>query len=168
MPKAAQPKHSHDANQRNVGISVPGRPVRVSHDHPRNHDGSTFTVLVTRTVIIRGQAPTTSRRRSRTLGSAHDGYVRPDGTRQRHAIAFQGNVTTTNGETIAEVFVVDIPEDVTQAGDGPLDGTATTRPAPPRGVRQRRLTHTADASIPASKARGTGCAARPMARESPF
>jgi Tol biopolymer transport system component len=46
------------------------------------------------------------------------------------------------------VFVVDIPEDVTQAGDGPLAGTATTRPAPPRGVRQRRLTHTANRKYP--------------------
>src|SRR5579859_7177907 len=29
----------HDANLRNVGVSIPGRPVRTKKDHPRNHDG---------------------------------------------------------------------------------------------------------------------------------
>ena len=72
----------------------------------------------------------------------------PDGTRQRHALAFQGNVVTSTGATISEVFVVDIPDDVAVAGDIPLEGTATTRPAPPRGTQQRRLTFTADRKYP--------------------
>jgi hypothetical protein len=76
------------------------------------------------------------------------GYIRPDGTRQRRALAFQGNVTTPGGATISEVFVVDLPEDVTIPGDGPLEGTSTARPAPPRGTQQRRLTHTADRKHP--------------------
>src|SRR5262245_50761659 len=37
-----------DANLRNIGVSVP-RPVRVKPDHPRNHDGEYFSVVVTRT-----------------------------------------------------------------------------------------------------------------------
>jgi Tol biopolymer transport system component len=75
-----------------------------------------------------------------------DGYVRRDGSRQRRALAFQGQVVTESGQTISEVFVVDLPDNLgglMVAGDGPLAGTATTRPAPPRGVRQRRLTFTA-------------------------
>ena len=146
--KAAPPKRAHDANQRNVGISVPGRPVRVSPDHPRNHDGSTFSVLVTRTVNEPRPGSDDISKAFEDAWIGTRGYVRPDGTRQRRAIAFQGNVRTKKGETIAEVFVVDIPEDVTQAGDAPLAGTATTRPAPPRGVRQRRLTHTAERTYP--------------------
>lgn len=47
-----------------------------------------------------------------------------------------------------EVFIVDLPEDVTQPGEGPLEGTATTRPRPPRGTRQRRLTYTAERKYP--------------------
>src|SRR5439155_25949486 len=64
-------------------------------------------------------------------------------TRQRRAIAFQGQVVTARGEAISEVFIVDLPEDVTVPGDGPLEGTATRRPLPPKGTVQRRLTDTA-------------------------
>jgi Tol biopolymer transport system component len=49
---------------------------------------------------------------------------------------------------VPEVFIVDLPEDPTQPGDGPLAGTATTRPLPPRGASQRRLTFTADREHP--------------------
>jgi hypothetical protein len=57
-------------------------------------------------------------------------------------IAFQGEVITANGERLSEVFVLDLPEDLTVAGDGPLEGTIDSRPAPPRGTTQRRLTFT--------------------------
>src|SRR6185503_20116481 len=36
----------NDINLRNIGVSAPGRSVRVKKDHPRNHDGEYFTVLV--------------------------------------------------------------------------------------------------------------------------
>jgi hypothetical protein len=138
----------HDTNQRNIGVSGPGQPVRVSRDHPRNQDGQYFSVLVTRTV---NQPRPGSDEISRAFEEAWigtNGYVRPDGSRQRRALAFQGNVVTSSGATIAEVFVVDLPDDVTIPGDGPLEGTATTRPAPPRGIQQRRLTYTANRKYP--------------------
>src|SRR5439155_14791392 len=69
-------------------------------------------------------------------------------TRQRRAIAFQGQVVTARGEAISEVFIVDLPEDVTVPGDGPLEGTATRRPLPPKGTVQRRLTFTAQRRHP--------------------
>jgi WD40 repeat protein len=141
-------KNAHDLNQRNVGVSVPVGPVRVPRDHPRNHDGSMFSVLVTQTV---NQPRPGSDEISRAFEDAWvgtNGYMRQDGTRQQRAIAFQGNVVLQNGETISEVFVVDIPDDVTLAGDGPLEGTATTRPAPPHGTHQRRLTYTAERKYP--------------------
>jgi hypothetical protein len=138
----------HDSNQRNVGVSVPSRPVRVSTDHPRNHDGSAFSVLVTRTVNEPRPGSDEISRAFEDAWIGSRGYLRPDGTRQRHAIAFQGNVVTPRGTTISEAFIVDIPEDVTLAGDAPLEGSATTRPAPPLGTRQRRLTYTADRRYP--------------------
>ena len=70
------------------------------------------------------------------------GYHRADGTWQSAALAFQGLVTAADGTTHAEAFVVDLPDDLTRPGDGPLEGTATTYPRPPRGVSQRRLTVT--------------------------
>jgi hypothetical protein len=139
---------SRDLNQRNVGVSVLGRPVSVSKDHPRNYDGSAFSVVVTRTANSprRGSDEISKAFEEAWVGS--NGYVRRDGARQHRALAFQGNVVAPNGETIAEAFIVDIPEDVTVAGDKPLEGTATSRPAPPRGTQQRRLTFTADRKFP--------------------
>ena len=138
----ASSRSDRDVNQRNIGVSIPGRPVRVPRTHERNHDGEFFTVLVTRTVA----APVPG---SDEIGKAFEegwvgtnGYLRPDGVRQRRALAFQGNVTTKAGATNAEVFIVDLPEDLTVLGDGPLVGTALRRPFPPRGTVQRRLTFT--------------------------
>src|SRR5690606_10719021 len=71
-----------------------------------------------------------------------DGYIKPDGARQQRAIAFQGNVRDTAGQTVTEVFVVDLPDDLTISEDGkPLMGTPTSRPAVPKGVVQRRVTY---------------------------
>ena len=77
-----------------------------------------------------------------------NGYMKPDGTRQNRALAFQGEVITSRGETISEVFVADLPDDLTQPSDSPLQGTLTTRPTPPRGVTQRRITFTAERKFP--------------------
>lgn len=132
----------HDLNQRNVGVSVPAGPVTVGRDHPRNHDGSHFTVLVTRTVNHPRPGSDEINRAFEDGWVGVDGYVKPDGTRQRRAIAFQGQIVANDGEPVSEVFLVDLPEDLTVRGDGVLEGTATTRPAPPRGVVQRRLTFT--------------------------
>ena len=138
-----------DIDQRNLGVSVPNKPVRVAADNARNHGGTYFTVLATRTA-------TQPRRGSDEIGRAFEeswigenGYVRADGTRQKHALAFQGEVTTPNGEKISEVFVADLPDDVTQPSpDGPLSGTLTKRPTPPLGTEQRRLTRTQDRKFP--------------------
>jgi hypothetical protein len=138
----------HDTNQRNIGVSVPGRSVRVSQDHPRNHDGSAFTVLVTRTVNKPRPSSDDISRAFEEAWIGTNGYVRLDGSRQRRALAFQGHVVTSSGATISEVFVVDLPNDVTISGESPLEGTATGRPAPPRGTQQRRLTYTADRKYP--------------------
>jgi hypothetical protein len=74
------------------------------------------------------------------------GYRRADGSQQRRALAFQGTIAggAAGAPPVAEVFIVDLPDDLTAAGDEPLEGTPTRRPAPPQGVVQRRLTRTAD------------------------
>jgi len=137
-----------DINQRNVGVSVPGHPVHVEHPHPRNHDGSHFTVLVTRTARAPKPGSDEIKRASEEAWVGANGYVRLDGTRQRRALAFQGRVVTKTGKTVAEVFICDLLEDMTVVGDGPLAGTENRRPAPPRGTKQRRLTHTTDRKYP--------------------
>ena len=140
-----------ERNLRGIGVTICGEPVTVPRTHARNHDGSGYTVLVTR---LHDQPTPGSDQIGRAceeawVGTA--GYCRADGTRQRHALAFQGEVVIEAGQTINEVFLVELPaelSDLHQQSDGPLAGTQTTRPLPPRGVSQRRLTDTTGRRFP--------------------
>lgn len=140
-----------DVNARNIGVSVPAGPVRVSSDNPHNLDGTFFSVLITRTV--RDPEPG-SDQISRAFSNSWvgtDGYIKTDGTRQKRAIAFQASVRTATGKTISEAFIIDLPSkvsDMTKPGNGPLAGTSTRMPAPPAGVVQRRLTFTSTRKYP--------------------
>lgn len=72
-----------------------------------------------------------------------DGYLRKDGSRQKKALAFQGNTRNEKGEIITEVFVLDLPADLKKERPGkPLTGTPDQRPFPPEGVTQRRVSYT--------------------------
>jgi hypothetical protein len=131
-----------DWNQRNVGVSLRGKPVEVPKTHERNHDGTFFSVLATRTT----NQPHPG---SDEISKAYDdswvgshGYLRSDGSRQEYAIAFLGDIVDDAGNSVPELFIVDLPKDLTVAGDSPLEGSNTKRPAPPAGTVQRRLTHT--------------------------
>lgn len=148
LAQFAEETDAHEANLRNVGVSVPGRPVTVDRGHPRNQDGTHFSVLVTRATGRPRPGSDDIRKAFEEGWVGTRGYVRSDGGRQERALAFQGHVLTTGGETIAEVFLADLPADLTRPGDGPLAGTETRRPCPPRGVVQRRLTRTADRKHP--------------------
>ena len=137
------------AGRRSVGVGAPCGPVRVPRSHPRSHDGAYFCVLVTRTTAHPRPGSDEIRRAFEDAWIGTNGYVRADGTRQERALAFQGEVLTTDGTPLTEVFVVDIPEDVTiPSPDGPLEGTLSGRPLPPRGTRQRRLTFTERSPYP--------------------
>ena len=138
----------HEINLRNVGVSAPIGRVHVKKDHPRNHDGEFFSVVVTRTIANPKPGSDEIKKAFEEGWVGTNGYLRSDGSRQRHALAFQGNIVTARGETISEVFIVDLPEDITLSGDGPLSGTETRRPYPPKGTIQRRLTYTADNKYP--------------------
>lgn len=133
-----------EPNQRNIGVSVRASgPVRVPRDHPRNHDGDWFSVLVTRTVAHPRPGSDEISRAFEEGWIGRDGYPRADGSRQPKALAFQGRVTARDGREHDEVFVVDLPADLALPGPhGPLAGTITHRPSPPSGVVQRRLTFT--------------------------
>ncbi len=137
-----------EQDQRNVGVSVPGQPVYPMMDHPRNHSGTHFSVLVTRTTDHPKPGSDEISRAFEDAWVGTNGYVRSDGTRQHRALAFQGHVVTRQGQTISEAFIVDLPEHVTVPDEMPLEGTATRRPRPPKGVVQRRLTYTADRKFP--------------------
>jgi len=147
LAQFAQATPTNDINLRTIGISMPDRRVSVGKDHPRNHDGG-FSVLVVRVTATPKPGSDEIKKAFEESWVGTNGYVRQDGTRQRRALAFQGHVVTTNNETISEVFLVDLPDDLTEPGSGPLAGSTTRMPAPPRGCEQRRLTFTSDRKYP--------------------
>jgi hypothetical protein len=136
------------SQQRNIGISLPGRAVKVPPTHPRNHEGEGFSVLVTRTQASPKRGLDEIRRAFEEAWIGTNGYLKPGGSRQKRALAFQGEVITDRGQPISEVFVVDLPDDPTLPGNDPIEGAVTDLPAPPAGITQRRLTFTAAHSFP--------------------
>lgn len=147
-PREGRERLLFDVAQRTLAISVLDHSVEVPRTHPRNHAGDSFTVVVAETTNdpVPGSDQISRAFEEAWIGT--DGYLRPDGTRQRKALAFQGHVKSAAGETISEVFVVDLPDDLTRPGERPLQGTQTTRPAPPLGCVQRRFTFTAGRKYP--------------------
>ena len=135
---------------RTVGVSAPIRAVKVDEDDEgENNGGEMFSVLVAKVVANAKPGSDEIERAFSDSWVGRDGYVKSDGKRQKRAIAFQGHVRAITGEKISEVFIVDVPERIdVPSPDGPLEGTPTTRPMPPEGTVQRRLTCTADGKHP--------------------
>ncbi len=130
---------------RNVGVALPLHPVCPPKQHPREYDGSHFCVLVSQTQRDPQPGSDQIDRAYEECWIGHQGYQKANGEWQRWAIAFIGDTRAADGSKVPEVFVVDLPEalsDYAQAGSAPLEGTSTTLPAPPAGVQQRRITYT--------------------------
>ena len=145
--------HERDSHEdlRNVGVAVPLHPVFPPKTHPREYDGSHFCVLVSKTTSSPRPGSDEINRACEEGWIGDEGYLRTDGHRQRWALAFIGDTVSLKGEKVPEVFIVDLPDnmaDYALAGNEPLSGTATTLPAPPRGVTQRRLTFTHERAYP--------------------
>ena len=147
--KAYEDKTGIPWNLRTIGVSTEIKPVKVDRDSEgENIDGTWFTVLVVRVVP---EPRPGSDEISRAAGDSwvgDKGYKKTDGSYQR-ARAFLGQVKNKDGQSVEEVFIVDIPERIDVSGEyGPLQGTKTTFPKPPKGTVQRRLTFTADTAFP--------------------
>ena len=135
---------------RTVGVSAPIGPVKVDRDaEGENNDGTMFSVLAVRVAPNPKPDSDEIERAYSDSWVGAGGYLRPDGARQERAIAFQGIVLDDAGERVSEAFIVDLPDRIdVSGGSGPLEGTPTTRPMPPRGAIQRRLTHNTKRKYP--------------------
>ncbi|EJA2548887.1 TPA: DUF3748 domain-containing protein [Serratia marcescens] len=150
---------------RNVGVAVPLHGVNPPKQHPREYDGSHYCVLVSETVPQPQPGSDQINRAYEEGWIGREGYRKGDGSRQRWALAFIGDTLSAAGEKLPEVFIVDLPEndaDYARAGALPLQGTESELPAPPQGVRQRRVTFTGDRRFP-----GVAGAPRHWLRSSP-
>lgn len=147
--KALEDSTGQKHNLRTIGVSKQTTPVILEKDATgENISGEWFSALVVKVT------PTPQAGSDEISHAAGDswvgtkGYEKPDGSRQL-ARAFIGTVKDKNGKNVDEVFIVDIPDDISIAGEsGPLEGTATAMPMPPKGTVQRRLTFTADSNHP--------------------
>jgi hypothetical protein len=127
-----------------VGVMNNSRSVKVPHtDNLENNNGTMFAAVVTEVTETPAWNTDQIDKAFDEGWIGTDGYIKPNGERQQRAIAFQGNVRDAQGKTLTEVFVVDLPNDITKARPGfPIEGTETMRPCVPAGVTQRRITFT--------------------------
>jgi len=145
--KALEDETGIKKNLRTIGVSKKIKPVIVNKN-PENISGEWFSSLVVRVVPEPKPGSDEISHAASDSWIGTNGYHRQNGSMQI-ARAFLGTVIRHDGHAIQEVFVVDIPEDITQPGPlGPLEGTATDFPMPPKGTLQRRLTFTANQSYP--------------------
>ncbi|MDX1965065.1 MAG: DUF3748 domain-containing protein [Pirellulales bacterium] len=160
----ARQAHCHpnipaQANHRQLGVALPYSPgIAVNHNHPRNHAGSHFCVIVTETHDQPLPGSDQIDRACEEAWVGTNGYIRLDGTQQERALAFQGRVLDSTGQPCWEVFIVDLPAHLLECAQlesehARVCGAPTTRPAPPRGpsglvCAQRRLTLTASEPYP--------------------
>ncbi len=127
---------------RTIGVMIPGQAVAVPADgRMENNDGVLFSVIVAE-VTDRPEPGTDQIEKAfDECWIGKDGYTRPDGTRQRKAIAYQGNVLTEEGTLKTEIFVADLPDDLLAAVENlmPSADPAVRLPVP-EVVRSRRIT----------------------------
>jgi len=105
-------------------------------------------VLASRTVASPKPGTDEIKRACEEAWVGTNGYVRADGSQQRRALAFQGHVVTQSGATLAEVFLIDLPDELPERLASTIVGSATQRPSPPAEFRQRRLTFTEQRAHP--------------------
>lgn len=135
---------------RTIGVMAPIKKVRVEKDaFGENNNGKYFSVVLA-TVKEEPQHGSDDIEKAFDEGwIGKDGYINLKGEKQKRAIAFQGDTRDSCGKIVTEVFVVDIPDDITLANpQKPLEGTSITRPNPPSGTVQRRLTFTSERKYP--------------------
>tara|TARA_R110001592_G_scaffold9215_2_gene49204 strand:- start:18307 stop:19686 length:1380 start_codon:yes stop_codon:yes gene_type:complete len=130
-------------NLRTVGVSARNiKSPKISASTGENFQGEWYSVLVVKVVPNPRPGSGEISKAYSDWWVGEKGYQKPNGSWQR-ARAFLGDLVTSKGENLTEVFLVDVPEDISVEGDeGPLAGTSTTMPMPPAGATVRRLTFT--------------------------
>lgn len=134
---------------RTIGVMSPARKVKLPSETAENFSGQYFSVVAATVTEHPRPGSDEIERAFDECWIGTDGYVKPDGSRQKRAVAFQGQVRDANDSLVTEVFVADIPNDITGSEKGgPLEGTLSSRPSVPKDLVQRRLTFTSDRKFP--------------------
>lgn len=141
-------KIGKELDLRTIGVTKLGHPVTVDEAGQFSQTSDGFSVLV---VVVTADPQPGSDEISHAASDSwvgKQGYKKANGSWQL-ARSFIGTVRDKNGQPVNELFVVDIPDDITKPGPlGPLEGTETSFPMPPAGAVQRRLSFSADSPFP--------------------
>lgn len=140
---------------RNVAIAIPYYVINVGiagqKKHHREYNGHYYCVVISETTPVPTPGSNEISRAYEEGWIGRNGYERANGEKQRWAIAFIGDTCSLDGKIVAEIFIVDLPEAAEKyaiAGVNPIQGTETAMPAPPKGIKQRRLTYTHERKYP--------------------
>ncbi|KAA3660090.1 MAG: DUF3748 domain-containing protein [Calditrichaeota bacterium] len=136
-------------NLRTLGVSHNSASVSVKHaGSGENFDGAWFSALIVQVVSDPepGSDEISRADGDRWLGT--HGYKSKDGTMQQ-ARTFLGHVRDAQGNTVKEVYVVDVPERIDEPGDELA--YKDTNLYIPKGVKWRRITRTAEWPKPGVK-----------------
>jgi len=138
----AEKKGGSKRDLRTIGVMIPGRPVKVPADPKQeNNDGELYSVIVAEVTDHPKPGSDEIEKAFDECWIGQDGYIRPDGTRQRKAIAYQGNVKDADGNLKTEIFVVDLPDNLLEVVSGlkPNPDPAERLPVP-KALVSRRIT----------------------------
>ncbi|QTV05498.1 DUF3748 domain-containing protein [Faecalibacter bovis] len=118
-------------DERVVGVMFPKKVNIPSDSSLENITGEMFSVIVSKIVddAVHGSDEIEKAFDECWLGNTNK-------------LVFQGWVRDLNGNRKTEVFMIDLPDDLTQPNDVPLEGTEILRPGVPKGVIQKRMTYT--------------------------
>lgn len=139
---------AHYRDLRTIGVMAPVRKVTIEEESAENFSGQYFAVVAATVTPDPQPGSDEIEKAFDECWVGKDGYVNSEGVRQRRAVAFQGTVKSVNDSLVTEVFIADIPDDITVSGDQPLCGTPVSRTTVPRGLIQRRLTFTENRKFP--------------------
>ena len=128
---------------RTVGAFLVGEKVEVADEKSdQNFDGTSFAILLAE--VTSNPAPGSDQvsKAYEECWVGNEGYFKSEGTRQKRALAFLGDVVSGSGDKVTEVFIADIPDDNSILMSSVNSGSLTKLPSIPEGVSQRRLTFT--------------------------
>jgi len=150
LDSMARQNKNAEKNQRNIGIAVPGYCVSVKPRHPRNQSAKHYSLICTRTSDEPEPGSDQIQRAYEESWLGHEGYRKVDGSQQRRALVFLGDVILEDTRKSTELFVIDLPEDIVSRDQAARKNISSSgrRLNPSPAIVQRRLTFLAEGAYP--------------------
>jgi hypothetical protein len=128
---------------RTVGAFLVGEKVSIEGEtDDENFNGNSFAILLAEVTANPQSGSDQISKAYEECWVGNLGYLKLDGSNQKRALAFLGDVVAESGEKVSEVFITDLLDDVQTLKGSVNAGRQTELPSIPKGVKQSRLTFT--------------------------